>query len=182
MDNTIFETLKRIIDHSNSANAILYYIENKKWFKGCRVSNGYAIPYPKWRAHTLIPIEKIGDLSSLISDGKGQIYYEDNVVHICESDHSPFQSRLPRQHIEYICHKYKSAHVLKQYLEEFYCYEILKYKYRKSRIVYSIPYELWFSLFEMPPETIIELGAVITRGYLCLGYNIDKVFSVNIYI
>jgi len=180
MYDTIFETLTQIILPSRSANAILYYIENKGWFKGFRVSGGYCIPYSKWLHETMIPITKIEVLSTLLLDRKGRIYYENDMIHICESEKKPFQSKPPREHIKYICCKHNSSFVLTQYLEEFYYYDIYNYKYDNSRLRYSIPYDLWNELFRMLPEDVDELGKVITSGYFRIVYNEGQPCTVDI--
>jgi hypothetical protein len=167
---------------SRSANAILYFIENKGWFGPYRVPGGYSIPYPKWREQTMINIQKLEVLSAFVFDRKGKIYLEDNIVHIRESELKPFVSKLPRQHIQYICHKHKCSYVLMKYLEEFYYSEILNYEDFKSRLTYRIPYDLWNELFEMTPEEIDELGKVITSGYMRVVYRGGVPSTVDICI
>ncbi len=179
MSNTIFETIIQTMLPSRSANAVLYFIENKGWFRGYRVPGGYSIPYSKWLEQTIIPIKKIEVLSAFIFDRKGKIYYEDNMVHIRESELKPFVSKHPREHVKYICHKHHCSYVLTQYLEEFYYNEIIKYQ-DNSRSKYSISYYVWYDLFEMIPEEVDELRKVITSGYLSVVYRGDLPYTVDI--
>jgi hypothetical protein len=179
---TTFEIMTQIILPSRSANAILYYIENKGWFKEYKVGGGYQIPYIKWREETMIPVQKIEVLSALLSPGNGRIYHENGVVHICESETKPFQSRLPRVHIQHICQKHRSAYVLMKYLEEFYYHEIFPYYNDRSRVKYTIPYNIWYLLFQMPVEQLEELGKLITSGYVRLECQLDDKITVDICI
>ena len=179
MCNTIFETIIQIMLPSRSANAILYFIENKGWFGPYRVPGGYRIPYIKWREETMIPIKKIEVLSAFILDRKGQIYLEDNIVHIRESELKPFVSKLPKQHIQYICHKHHCSFTLSRYLEEFYSYEIMDY-HDNSMAKYLIPYGVWNDLFKMTPDEIDELGKSITSGYLGVMYRDEVPLNVEI--
>jgi hypothetical protein len=181
MFNTIFETIIQAMLPSRSANAILYFIENKGWFTPYRVPGGYSIPYHKWREQTIISIQKIEVLSAFISDRKGRIYYEDNMVHIRGSELKPFVSKSPREHITYICHKHRCSFVLTRYLEEFYSYQLSRYEDFKMNSKYSIPYDVWNDLFEMTPEEVDELGKVITSGFLHVNRNGED-SSVDIYL
>lgn len=182
MVNTVFETIIQTMLPSRSANAILYFIENKGWFGSYRVPGGYRIPYSKWVEQTIIPIKKIEVLNAFIFDRKGRIYYEDHMVHIHESELKPFVSKLPKQHIHYICHKHHCSFVLTQYLEEFYSYEIAPYENCKTNVRYSVPYDVWYDLFKMYPEEVEELGKVITSGLLCVIYIGGAPSSIDIYL
>lgn len=182
MCNTLFETIIQTMLPSRSANAILYFIENKGWFGEYRVPGGYSIPYPKWREQTMITIKKIEVLSAFVFDRKGKIYHEDNMVHIRESELNPFVSKPPREHIKYICHKHHCSYVLMKYLEEFYYNELFSYEDYKSRQTYRIPYNVWYNLFEMTPEEVDELGKVITSGYLRVVYTAGVPCTVDICI
>ena len=182
MTNTIFETIIQTMLPSRSANAVLYFIENKKWFSKYRVQGGYSIPYSKWREQTMISLEKIEVLSAFVFDRKGKIYHENGMVHIRESELKPFVSKHPREHIKYICHKHHCSFVLMKYLEEFYYTEIFDYEDSRSKVRYRIPYDVWNELFEMTPEQVDELGKVITSGYLRVMYREGVPSTVDIYI
>ena len=182
MANTVFETIIQTMLPSRSANAILYFIENKGWFAKYRVPGGYRIPYSKWVEQTIIPTRKIEVLNAFIFERKGKIYCEDNIVHIRESELKPFVSKLPKQHIHYICYKHHSTYVLTQYLEEFYSHEIARYENCKMDVRYSIPYDVWNDLFKMYPEEVEELGRVITSGFLRVAYIGGAPSSVDIYL
>ena len=179
MTNTIFETIIQVMLPSRSANAILYFIENKGWFSKYRVPGGYAIPYLKWIEHTMITTTKIEVLSAFVFDRKGKIYHDENVVYIRESELKPFVSKTPREHIEYICHKHHCTYVLAKYLEEFYYTEITDY-HDNSRAKYYIPFGVWYELFKMTPKEIDELGKVITSGYLRVMNRDGVPFKVEI--
>ena len=182
MTNTIFETIIQTMLPSRSANAVLYFIENKRWFRKYRVQGGDSIPYSKWREQTMISLEKIEVLSAFVFDRKGKIYHENGMVHICESELKPFVSKHPREHIQYICHKHHCSFVLMKYLEEFYYTEIFDYEDSRSKVRYRIPYDVWNELFEMTPKEVDELGKVITSGYLRVMYREGVPSTVDIYI
>ena len=182
MANTIFETIIQTMLPSRSANAILYFIENKGWFGPYRIPGGYRIPYSKWVEQTIIPTRKIEVLNAFIFERKGKIYCEDNMVHIRESELKPFVSKLPKQHIHYICHKHHSTYVLTQYLQEFYYRELFNYQNNRENSIYSIPYDVWYDLFQMYSEEVEELGRVITSGFLCVTYTDEVPSSVDIYL
>lgn len=180
MPNTIFETIIQVMLPSRSANAILYFIENKGWFAKYRVPGGYTIPYPKWLEETMISITKIEVLSAFIYDRKGKIYHDENVVYIRESELKPFVSKTPREHIAYICHKHHCGYVLIKYLEEFYYTDIMDY-HDNSRAKYSIPFGVWYELFKMTPKETDELGKDITSGFLRTVNRNGVPFMVDIY-
>jgi hypothetical protein len=170
MYHTIFDSLVKVLISSHSANAILYYIENHKWFNIYKWNEPehphlyFRIPYKVWCETTLIPFHYIEALSHLIHPNNGNIYYEKQgdtyYVMIEASSIKPFKSRTPREHIIRMCHKYKKTHVLIKYLEEFYSMELRHYHFQESFLRYDIDYRVWNDLFHMTPAELLSISKI----------------------
>jgi len=183
MPHTSLETLTTLLSNTHSANTILHYVENKRWFEEYKQKEKqqqhqqhqpyFSIPYKEWILKTLINKQYIDSLSLLIDEDEGDIRYNENTntVDIWESEDQPFQSKTPKEHIAYICSEKRRVTPLINYLEEFYEYELRRYKSVSSITFYRIDYEIWRELFDMNIKEIESASLSIIKGYFEIQYN-----------
>jgi len=172
---------------NRSANAILYYIENKGWFSKYRTQDAYfTIPYEEWRNKTLINIQHIQILNEFIFEDEGAIcLVEENgqkYVKIWSSEKQPFKSLKPRQHIYNICKKKQCAKTLSNYLDEFYYYDFRDYRIDDSLMRYRIEYDHWYDLFQLSDQHVYELNTYLRKGSIKMIYedNLPAFVVINI--